>query len=124
MRSGNGVSGASSGWAHCWVLRERALCVPRIVGGCLSLLWWGGCLWVWGVGVCFFVRAGLLPYRPGSLMPVGLPFWGGFAGWGFGVLVVGWAGCWLLFVNCIVDASIFVAKLFRAHGGCLGTRGR
>ena len=26
--------------------------------------------------------------------------------------------------NCTVDASIFVAKLLRAHGGCLGTRSR
>jgi hypothetical protein len=26
--------------------------------------------------------------------------------------------------NCTVDASIFVAKLVRAHGGCLGTRSR
>jgi hypothetical protein len=26
--------------------------------------------------------------------------------------------------NCTVDASIFVAKLERAHGGCLGTRSR
>ena len=26
--------------------------------------------------------------------------------------------------NCTVDASIFVAKLIRAHGGCLGTRSR
>jgi hypothetical protein len=31
---------------------------------------------------------------------------------------------WLVFENCIVDASIFVAKFFRAHGGCLGIRGR
>ena len=28
------------------------------------------------------------------------------------------------FENCTVDASIFVAKLVRAHGGCLGTRSR
>src|SRR3954451_19712638 len=42
-------------------------------------------------------------------------------------------GCWLwslwvvgcVFVeNCTVDASIFVVKLLRAHGGCLGTRSR
>ncbi len=26
--------------------------------------------------------------------------------------------------NCTVDASIFVVKLIRAHGGCLGTRSR
>jgi hypothetical protein len=32
-------------------------------------------------------------------------------------------GC-LLFEICIVDASIFVAKFFRAHGGCLGIRSR
>jgi hypothetical protein len=38
--------------------------------------------------------------------------------WGF--RVVGW-----LFVeNCTVDASIFVVKLSRANGGCLGTRSR
>ena len=53
-------------------------------------------------------------------------------GWGFsrgrdqlagalGVLVV---GVRVLFENCIVDASIFVAKFLRAHGGCLGTRNR
>ena len=35
-------------------------------------------------------------------------------------------GVWSLFENCIVDASIFifVVKLVRAHGGCLGTRSR
>jgi hypothetical protein len=34
--------------------------------------------------------------------------------------VVGWS-----FVeNCTVDASIFVVKLSRANGGCLGTRSR
>ena len=26
--------------------------------------------------------------------------------------------------NCTVDASIFVVKLLRAYGGCLGTRSR
>ena len=30
----------------------------------------------------------------------------------------------VLFENCTVDASIFVAKFVRAHGGCLGTRSR
>ena len=34
----------------------------------------------------------------------------------------GWG--WLLFENCTVDASIFVVKLPRANGGCLGTRSR
>ena len=29
-----------------------------------------------------------------------------------------------LLENCTVDASIFVVKLVRAHGGCLGTRSR
>jgi hypothetical protein len=42
-------------------------------------------------------------------------------GWGW-VVVRGW-GCSLL-ENCTVDASIFVAKLLRAHGGCLGIRSR
>jgi hypothetical protein len=30
----------------------------------------------------------------------------------------------VVFENCRVDASIFVVKLCRAHGGCLGIRGR
>jgi hypothetical protein len=32
-------------------------------------------------------------------------------------------GC-VLFENYTVDASIFVVKLLRADGGCLGTRSR
>ena len=39
------------------------------------------------------------------------------------VVVVGLWVC-LLFENCTVDASIFVVKLSRADGGCLGTRSR
>ena len=31
---------------------------------------------------------------------------------------------WWLFENCTVDASIFVVKFLRAHGGCLGIRSR
>ena len=38
-------------------------------------------------------------------------------------VVVGFRVC-LLFENCTVDASIFVVKLSRADGGCLGTRSR
>ena len=30
----------------------------------------------------------------------------------------------VVFENCRVDASIFVVKLLRAHGGCLGIRSR
>ena len=45
-------------------------------------------------------------------------------GWGWLVwccwVVVGWS----LVENCTVDASIFVVKLSRANGGCLGTRSR
>jgi hypothetical protein len=50
--------------------------------------------------------------------------------WGFGLVVgvgvwwsCGWWG-WSLFENCTVDASIFVVKLPRADGECLGTRSR
>lgn len=38
---------------------------------------------------------------------------------------VAWCGgVWLFFENYTVDASIFVVKLLRAYGGCLGTRSR
>jgi len=39
-------------------------------------------------------------------------------------MVVAVAGFCVLFENCTVDASIFVSKCVRAHGGCLGTRSR
>lgn len=48
----------------------------------------------------------------------------GGAGWGVRVVGGGVGGRCLLFEICIVDASIFVAKFFRAHGGCLGIRSR
>ena len=35
-----------------------------------------------------------------------------------------WGWGWPLFENCTVDASIFVVKLPRADGECLGTRSR
>jgi hypothetical protein len=50
--------------------------------------------------------------RPGSQTA---PVWGVC-----GLVVVGWS----LVENCTVDASIFVVKLSRANGGCLGTRSR
>ena len=55
-------------------------------------------------------------------------FWwlGPFFGvWLVGLLVWGvWVVGWSFVENCIVDASIFVVKLSRADGGCLGTRSR
>ena len=54
-------------------------------------------------------RHGLVSHTAGGCRVVGVGLW-----------VVGW-----LFVeNCTVDASIFVVKLSRANGGCLGTRSR
>ena len=82
----------------------------------------GGCWWIVGTllgpegtgGGCFdtlrvfFLWAGL-PSNCFGLRP------------GCVVVLVGFG---LLFENCTVDASIFVAKFLRAHGGCLGTRSR
>ena len=51
------------------------------------------------------------PYRP--CVPLGV--------WGWRARVVGFRP---YFENYTVDASIFVAKFLRAHGGCLGTRNR
>ncbi len=123
------VSVVGLGWAHCWVLRKRA------VFGATACGWWP----------CF--RPGLMGIRWSSdavaLVERGMKV-GGFSGsgwwfgffWGWSPVIpvrllfgvgcrgAGWAGFCLLFVNCIVDASIFVAKFFRAHGGCLGIRSR
>jgi hypothetical protein len=46
------------------------------------------------------------------------------ARWVLGVWWWLWGRGWPLFENCTVDASIFVVKLPRADGGCLGTRSR
>ncbi len=71
----------------------------------------------------------------GTLLgPEGTTLWWGFL-WGdccmvtelhpVGVLVVAVVWWVRAFVeNCTVDASIFVVKLLRADGGCLGTRSR
>lgn len=61
------------------------------------------------------VGAGSLPGMAWPhIPPVGDRVWCG------AVRVVGWS-----FVeNCTVDASIFVVKLSRANGECLGTRSR
>jgi F0F1-type ATP synthase membrane subunit c/vacuolar-type H+-ATPase subunit K len=48
----------------------------------------------------------------------------GYLSSGVGVGPAGAAGVRPYVENCTVDASIFVAKLVRAHGGCLGTRSR
>jgi hypothetical protein len=87
---------------HCWVLREhaqstlRAWPVGRVVGVDDVVVLLPRLIWSHTVIPC-----------------VGLVWWGR-VGW-----VLGW-----LFENCTVDASIFVVKLLRAHGGCLGIRSR
>jgi hypothetical protein len=86
--------------AHCWVLRKRAVSFgrsPRVRCGAA------------GGRVSLRDRSFVIPAR---------------ALWGWGVWWRGGPVGRVLFVNCIVDASIFVAKLFRAHGGCLGIRSR
>ena len=86
------------GKASCWVLRQQAR--------------------VWGLGF----RCVAVPCCPSNQLLAR----GRVEAWfGSGVLVVGVGvgGC-ALFENYTVDASIFVVKLLRADGGCLGTRSR
>jgi hypothetical protein len=68
------------------------------------------------VGVAGFLGSG--PARIIKL-PVVPAVW-----WVLGVCGGWWVGGWSLFENCTVDASIFVVKLPRADGECLGTRSR
>ena len=88
--------------ARCWVLRDRAtrirfgLVLAPLLGG-RGLVRAGGC-----AGWFFWSWA--------------LPIMRVFLVWG--------VGCRLYVENFTVDASIFVAKFLRAHGGCLGTRNR
>ena len=133
-----GVGGAE---ARCWVLRDqtgspgwffgggaalsvraaRSLCVSACVrvGGCV----WGaggGCGWGGGAAGC-----GSVCHRTVPAAGVGVCLLRGVrAGcWGGGAAVGAGRRC-PFFENCTVDASIFVVKLVRAHGGCLGTRSR
>ena len=90
--------------ASCWVLKEQP--------------WWFVPGWGWvtaarrGWGLLFRLP-GAICHQTAFLPGIGLG-----CGWWVWV-VVG-----LLFENCIVDASIFVVKLLRADGGCLGTGSR
>jgi hypothetical protein len=100
---------------------------------------------LWGVGSSNTLLGpegtGVMPWtsEPTGSSAAGPPLRGCGGGGGFGAdrtgistrtggLRVGrrWVGCRdrPYLENCTVDASIFVAKLLRAHGGCLGTRSR
>ncbi len=112
-----------------------------------SPVWWGvvstahACGCGWGKRGSAGVGYGIL-LGPEGTSPRGAPVVGvvgllscaGCAGSSYrrSLVRVGW---WLwrwrvvvrggvLFESCIVDASIFVVKLLRADGGCLGTRSR
>jgi hypothetical protein len=133
------VSVVGFGWAHCWVLRKRAVFGVIAFGWwpCFRLRRWGFCgssaavdvsrryegAWAAGLLVVVWFSCGLVFRHTGLVLLGGAARLGGGAWWGW-VFGGGWAGFCLLFVNCIVDASIFVAKFFRAHGGCLGIRSR
>ena len=96
---------------------------------------------VWGVECGVAVLGGwrstlLGPEGTGALGLglCGLGFWSGWV-WSWWVVSASdgqrWVGvaagsgiARLYFENCTVDASIFVAKLVRAYGECLGTRSR
>ena len=94
-----------NGRGGCWWIVGTLLGPERTGMGCLR-----GCVRV------SFLGPFLFPYRP--CLSVCL------LGWWCWVWRGVWGGFRLLFENCTVDASIFVAKFLRAHGGCLGTRSR
>jgi hypothetical protein len=108
------------GWwcaASCWVSEAASTCCPVGSGSGPFRCWWGVRGWVgWGGGGCGLGWAACAGRHTGS--PV-FPWLGvGVVGGGFG------CGFCVLVENCTVDASIFVVKLLRADGGCLGTRSR
>ena len=92
----------------------EGVCRPGLV-----LRWLSGCpCGTRVVGVSDLVFAGMLLGPEATRLGLAAPLllWVGVGGW---VLFLG-----VVFENCRVDASIFVVKLCRAHGGCLGIRGR
>ncbi len=112
-------------WGCSWV---ETLASSPLRGGVLSLVlppFWVG---VERVGSRGGVGCGIL------LGPEGTTTCGGGSSSGQACMAIkldlGGSGWWrvcgvcVLVENCTVDASIFVVKLLRADGGCLGTRSR
>jgi hypothetical protein len=100
--SGSGSRGGKVVWCGWWMMMSTLLSPERTTvvvpgGGCPGTRW------------LFFLQA-----WPGTYTGCGDAVFGVCRG------VVGWS----LVENCTVDASIFVVKLSRANGGCLGTRSR
>ena len=102
-----------------------------LMGGTLMFVLAGPCPVWWGVvGVsvhCWVLREHATPTMVGGVVLVRSWSWCSYqftlcCGVGVGGAVG--IGVRVLFENCTVDASIFVAKFLRAHGGCLGTRSR
>ena len=103
---GGGAAG-SRRIAPCWVLKEQPLVGSSVPWNILVLLP------LWGVGLGCGAPGMAWPHIPREASS-------GVCRSGVGRWVVGWS-----FVeNCTVDASIFVVKLSRANGECLGTRSR
>ena len=94
----DGLGGGVVIETSCWVLKEQP--GPRLVGFPAG-----------GGGCCFWPVPSSTKLRFGRFWRLGCGWW---------VWVVGG----VLFENCTVDASIFVVKLPRADGECLGTRSR
>jgi hypothetical protein len=78
----------------------------------VRLPWVGGVWWLGLPGVAWVANC---RWSAGAAGVVSVGSAGGCRRWGCG---------WLFVEICIVDASIFVVKLSRADGGCLGTRSR
>ena len=104
------------GTAHLVALASTGFCSfggggqERGVGGWVVL---GTLLGPEGSGASFSSSVG--PHL------LSVPPWVPLGVWGWRARVVGFRP---YFENYTVDASIFVAKFLRAHGGCLGTRNR
>ena len=97
--------------------------------GCVWVWWW--LVWGWGSGGGVgWVSAGGALLGPEAITAcLWVEACCGCVLWSVPVSACPWMGAGgcrgrLLVENCTVDASIFVFKLLRAHGGCLGTRSR
>jgi hypothetical protein len=105
------VLGCGSGWWCGWFGVPDILLGPEGTSACDGVAGFGSSGPVW-------------PSVAKLLHDVSL--WSGFRRGGCCGVCGGWVGVrgWPLFENCTVDASIFVVKLPRANGECLGTRSR
>jgi hypothetical protein len=116
------MAGCAVGAAQGWNIDYLALVVRLVVSTGSSFWGWveeSGVSGGWCLARCWVLKARAFFAQVFQCGPCLLVYC-----FPVGVVALVCVGFRPYFENYTVDASIFVAKFLRAHGGCLGTRNR